>query len=141
MELYYTSIQEYKDANPNHKYFASRMQEHPNTEWMVCYGNPSDANGKLASDKWSIISIMMNHKDAQELSNQLNSYPYNLKIGDEVTYQSDRPQSKFFNGKEAKVTRIGGGTITVKFNESIALLPANNESNLLSIYLIPVNKE
>ena len=140
MGLYYTSMQEYKEANPEHKYFASRMQEHPNTEWMVCHGNPSDANGKLASEKWSIVSMMMNHKEAAKLAEELNTYPHNLKIGDEVIYQSDKPQGKFFNGKKAVVSRIAGSSITVKFNEDSPLLPTNKELNLMTIYLVPVKK-
>lgn len=138
MTFNYTSIQQYKDINPEHKYFANRMQEHPNTEWMVCYGNPSDAEGKLASEKWTIISMMMNHKEASELSDQLNAYPHNLTIGNKVVYKSDKTERNFFNGKTATVVRIGEGTITVKFDEDMPLLPANKEKTLLSIYLSPV---
>lgn len=146
MEINYTSIKQYKEANPEHKYFASRMQEHPNSEWMVCYGNPSDANGKLASEKWSVISMMMNNKDAQDLSDQLNTYPHNLTVGDKVVYKSNKTSSKFFrrnffNGKTAVVARIGVGSITVKFDEDMPLLPANKELVLLPNYLVPINKE
>lgn len=141
MESYYTSIQQYKENNPEHKYFANRMQDHPNTEWMVCYGNPSDANGKLASEKWNIVSMMMNYKDAQELTDQLNTYPHNLTIGDRVVYKSDKTPRNFFNGKTAVVVCIGQGSVTIKFDEDMPLLPANKELVLLPYYIIPLNKE
>lgn len=138
----YTSINDYKYKNPTHRYFIHAMTEHPNTEWMVVFGDPADAGDKFASDKWQVIALSINnYREADKLAQQLEEYPHNLSIGDAVIYYSDRPQAKFFNGKLASVYKIDNGIITVEFSEDNPLLPANKRTNVLPIYLTPAERK
>jgi hypothetical protein len=138
----YTSIQDYKNSNPTHVYFAHAMQENPNSEWMVAYGDPLDTEGKFLSSKWSIISLMISdYREAEKLAQKLNDYEHNLSVGQNVIYRSDTRQAKFFNGEEATVYKIENGIINVQFHKDIVLLPANKRMNVLPIYLAPTERK